>query len=217
MGGIISSVGNVECVATAEQVTDAYTCQYDVPCRGVCAGETPRRSDGHVRPARCCTPQKASTREQPLRWHGCLQRIHGLRAARRRDERSVGGRIDSVHEGDPEQAQNAHVINSMDCATQWVLAVCTWRMGKPHLWVVINAALNAYPFTRGFPSRYGRERTSHATRKLSYALCVEPTELRPLRRSDNEPFEPRPRWLFESLAPLAAIHNISQPRPFNCA
>ena len=43
-------------------------------------------------------------------------------------------------------------------------------MGKPHLRVVINAVLNAYPFTRGFPSRYGREHTSHATRKLSHAL-----------------------------------------------
>jgi hypothetical protein len=55
-------------------------------------------------------------------------------------------RIDTVHQGDWEEAKGVYHINAVDTVTQWQVVGCVGQIGEQHLRPVLEAILHQFPF-----------------------------------------------------------------------
>jgi transposase InsO family protein len=95
-------------------------------------------------------------------------------------------RVDTVHQGDWDQAKGVYHINAVDTVTQWEVVGCCSRISERYLLPVLEAMLHQFPFViQGFHSDNGSEFVNHTVAKLLKKLRIEFTRSRPNRSSDN--------------------------------
>lgn len=107
---------------------------------------------------------------------------------RRPDPKGMPGhiRVDTVHQGDWDQAKGVYHINAVDAVTQWEVVGCCSRISERHLLPVLEAMLHQFPFViHSFHSDNGSEFVNHPVAKLLNKLLIEFTRSRPNRSSDN--------------------------------
>ena len=95
-------------------------------------------------------------------------------------------RVDTVHQGDSEQAKGVYHINAVDEITQWEITAAVPRISEAYLEPVLVAVLAQFPFViRGFHSDNGSEFINQTVAKLLNKLMIEQTKSRPRHCNDN--------------------------------
>ena len=95
-------------------------------------------------------------------------------------------RIDTVHQGNLEDAPGVYHINAVDEVTQWQVVGATAHISETWLIPVLEAMLRQFPFgILGFHSDNGSEFINHTVARLLNKLLVEQTKSRPRRSNDN--------------------------------
>jgi transposase InsO family protein len=95
-------------------------------------------------------------------------------------------RVDTVHQGDWEEAKGVYHINAVDTVTQWQVVGCTSKISERFLIPVLEAMLHQFPFRiRGFHSDNGSEFINHKVAGMLEKLLIEFTKSRPNRSQDN--------------------------------
>jgi transposase InsO family protein len=127
---------------------------------------------------------------QAVRLHWTKTRGQAIPIAERRapapDGRPGFIRIDSVHQGDLDEAKGLYHINAVDCLTQFELVATCERLSEAYLMPVLAALLDGFPFVlRGFHADNGSEYINHTVAKLLDKLRIEFTKSRPRHSNDN--------------------------------
>jgi transposase InsO family protein len=107
---------------------------------------------------------------------------------RRPDPRGRPGylRVDTVHQGDTENAKGVYHINAVDEITQWEIAAAVPRISEAHLEPVLATLLAQFPFViHGFHSDNGSEFINQTVAKLLNKLMIQQTKSRPRHSNDN--------------------------------
>jgi transposase InsO family protein len=107
---------------------------------------------------------------------------------RRPDPRSRPGylRVDTVHQGDTENAKGVYHINAVDEITQWEIAAAVPRISEAHLEPALATLLAQFPFViHGFHSDNGSEFINQTVAKLLNKLMIQQTKSRPRHSNDN--------------------------------
>jgi transposase InsO family protein len=95
-------------------------------------------------------------------------------------------RIDTVHQGDREDAKGVYHINAVDEVTQWQVMAATPRISEMWLIPVLEAMLAQFPFPiRGFHSDNGSEYINRDVSRLLGKLLIEQTKSRSRHSNDN--------------------------------
>ena len=95
-------------------------------------------------------------------------------------------RVDTVHQGDSENAKGVYHINAVDEVTQWEIAACVERISEAYLEPVLASLLTQFPFViRGFHSDNGSEFINQTVAKLLNKLMIQQTKSRPRHSNDN--------------------------------
>jgi len=95
-------------------------------------------------------------------------------------------RVDTVHQGDSENAKGVFHINAVDEVTQWEIAACVERISEAYLEPVLASLLPQFPFViRGFHSDNGSEFINQAVATLLNKLMIQQTKSRPRHSNDN--------------------------------
>jgi len=95
-------------------------------------------------------------------------------------------RVDTVHQGDWDQAKGVYHINSVDAVTQWEIVGCVDKINERHLLPVLEAMLHQFPFRiLGFHADNGSEYINHVVARLLGKLLIEFTKSRANRSQDN--------------------------------
>jgi transposase InsO family protein len=95
-------------------------------------------------------------------------------------------RVDTVHQGDSENAKGVFHINAVDEVTQWEIAACVERISEAYLEPVLASLLPQFPFViRGFHSDNGSEFINQTVAKLLNKLMIQQTKSRPRHSNDN--------------------------------
>jgi transposase InsO family protein len=95
-------------------------------------------------------------------------------------------RVDTVHQGDTENAKGVYHINAVDEVTQWEIAASVERVSEAYLEPVLATMLAQFPFViRGFHSDNGSEFINQTVAKLLNKLMIQQTKSRPRHSNDN--------------------------------
>src|ERR1700692_1001013 len=95
-------------------------------------------------------------------------------------------RVDTVHQGDTEQAKGMYHINAVDEITQWEIAAAVPRISEAYLEPVLVTVLAQFPFViHGFHSDNGSEFINQTIARLLNKLMIEQTKSRPRHSNDN--------------------------------
>ena len=95
-------------------------------------------------------------------------------------------RVDTVHQGDTENAKGVYHINAVDEITQWEIAAAVPRISEAHLEPVLATLLAQFPFViHGFHSDNGSEFINQTVAKLLNKLMIQQTKSRPRHSNDN--------------------------------
>jgi hypothetical protein len=95
-------------------------------------------------------------------------------------------RVDTVHQGDLDEAKGVYHINAVDEVTQWEVVGAVPQISEAWLLPVLEAMLWQFPFhIRGFHSDNGSEFINHTVAKLLKKLLIEQTKSRPRHSNDN--------------------------------
>ncbi len=95
-------------------------------------------------------------------------------------------RVDTVHQGDSENAKGVYHINAVDEVTQWEIAAAVERISEAYLEPVLATLLAQFPFVlHGFHSDNGSEFINHTVAKLLNKLMIQQTKSRPRHCNDN--------------------------------
>ncbi len=95
-------------------------------------------------------------------------------------------RVDTVHQGDPENAKGVYHINAVDEVTPWEIAAAVPRISEAYLEPVLATVLAQFPFViHGFHSDNGSEFINQTVAKLLNKLMIRQTKSRPRHSHDN--------------------------------
>jgi transposase InsO family protein len=95
-------------------------------------------------------------------------------------------RVDTVHQGDTENAKGVYHINAVDEVTQWEIAASVERISEAYLEPVLATLLSQFPFViHGFHSDNGSEFINQTVAKLLNKLVIQQTKSRPRHSNDN--------------------------------
>jgi transposase InsO family protein len=95
-------------------------------------------------------------------------------------------RVDTVHQGDTENAKGVYHINAVDEVTQWEIAASVERISEAYLEPVLATLLAQFPFViHGFHSDNGSEFINQTVAKLLNKLMIQQTKSRPRHSNDN--------------------------------
>jgi transposase InsO family protein len=95
-------------------------------------------------------------------------------------------RVDTVHQGDTENAKGVYHINAVDEITQWEIAAAVPRISEAYLEPVLAAMLAQFPFViHGFHSDNGSEFINQTVATLLNKLMIQQTKSRPRHSNDN--------------------------------
>jgi transposase InsO family protein len=95
-------------------------------------------------------------------------------------------RVDTVHQGDSQDAKGVYHINAVDEVTQWEIVGATPFISEIWLKPVLEAMLRQFPFRiLGFHSDNGSEFINAAVAKMLNRLLIEQTKSRPRHSNDN--------------------------------
>ena len=95
-------------------------------------------------------------------------------------------RVDTVHQGDTENAKGVYHINAVDEVTQWEIAAAVPRISEAYLEPVLATVLAQFPFViHGFHSDNGSEFINQTVAKLLNKLMIRQTKSRPRHSNDN--------------------------------
>jgi len=95
-------------------------------------------------------------------------------------------RVDTVHQGDTENAKGVYHINAVDEVTQWEIAAAVPRISEAYLEPVLATVLAQFPFViHGFHSDNGSEFINQTVAKLLNKLMIRQTKSRPRHSHDN--------------------------------
>jgi transposase InsO family protein len=95
-------------------------------------------------------------------------------------------RVDTVHQGDAENAKGVFHINAVDEVTQWEIAAAVPRISEAYLEPVLAAVLAQFPFViHGFHSDNGSEFINQTVARLLNKLMIQQTRSRPRHSNDN--------------------------------
>jgi transposase InsO family protein len=95
-------------------------------------------------------------------------------------------RVDTVHQGDTENAKGVYPINAVDEITQWEIAAAVPRISEAYLEPVLATVLAQFPFViHGFHSDNGSEFINQTVAKLLNKLMIQQTKSRPRHSNDN--------------------------------
>jgi transposase InsO family protein len=95
-------------------------------------------------------------------------------------------RVDTVHQGDTENAKGVYHINAVDEITQWEIAASVERISEAYLQPVLATMLTQFPFViHGCHSDNGSEFINQAVAKLLNKLMIQQTKSRPRHSNDN--------------------------------
>jgi len=95
-------------------------------------------------------------------------------------------RVDTVHQGDTENAKGVYHINAVDEITQWEIAAAVPRISEAYLEPVLITVLAQFPFViHGFHSDNGSEFINQTIARLLNKLMIEQTKSRPRHSNDN--------------------------------
>lgn len=95
-------------------------------------------------------------------------------------------RVDTVHQGDCDNAKGVYHINLVDAVTQWEIVGATKKISEQYLQPVLEAALEQFPFRiKGFHSDNGSEYINRVVAKLLNKLLIEQTKSRARHCNDN--------------------------------
>ena len=107
---------------------------------------------------------------------------------RRPDPKGQPGylRVDTVHQGDSEDAKGVYHINAVDEVTQWEIATAVECISEAYLEPVLTTMLGQFPFViHGFHSDNGSEFINRTVAKLLNKLMIQQTKSRPRHSNDN--------------------------------
>jgi transposase InsO family protein len=95
-------------------------------------------------------------------------------------------RVDTVHQGDTEDAKGVYHLNAIDEVTQWEIVASVERISEAYLEPVLAAMLPQFPFViHGFHSDNGSEFINQTVAKLLNKLMIQQTKSRPRHSNDN--------------------------------
>ena len=95
-------------------------------------------------------------------------------------------RVDTVHQGDTENAKGVYHINAVDEVTQWEIVASVERISEAYLEPVLASMLPQFPFViHGFHSDNGSEFINQTVAKLLNKLMIRQTKSRPRHSNDN--------------------------------
>ncbi len=95
-------------------------------------------------------------------------------------------RVDTVHQGDTENAKGVYHINAVDEVTQWEIAAAVPRISEAYLEPVLATVRAQFPFVlHGFHSDNGSEFINQTVAKLLNKLMIRQTKSRPRHSNDN--------------------------------
>jgi len=95
-------------------------------------------------------------------------------------------RVDTVHQGDTENAKGVYHINAVDEVTQWEIVASVKRISEAYLEPVLASMLPQFPFViHGFHSDNGSEFINQTVAKLLTKLLIQQTKSRPRHSNDN--------------------------------
>ncbi|HKS75178.1 MAG TPA: DDE-type integrase/transposase/recombinase [Terriglobales bacterium] len=95
-------------------------------------------------------------------------------------------RIDTVHQGDGEDAKGLYHINAVDEVTQWEIVAAVPQISERWLIPALEEMLEQFPFViRGFHSDNGSEFVNYRVARLLEKLLIEQTKSRAHRSGDN--------------------------------
>ncbi len=141
-------------------------------------------SNGHLYNLR----RRARYRERRRNYHKTRPSTIPIGERRRPDPQGRPGylRVDTVHQGDRENAKGVYHINAVDEVTQWEITAAVERISEAYLEPVLAMMLSQFPFViRGFHSDNGSEFSNQTVAKLLNKLLIEQTKSRPRHSNDN--------------------------------
>lgn len=141
-------------------------------------------SNGHLYNLR----RHARYRERRRNYHKTRPSTIPIGERRRPDPQGRPGylRVDTVHQGDGEQAKGVYHINAVDEVTQWEITAAVERISETYLEPVLAMMLAQFPFViRGFHSDNGSEFINQTVARLLNKLLIEQTKSRPRHSNDN--------------------------------
>lgn len=95
-------------------------------------------------------------------------------------------RIDTVHQGDSEDAKGVYHINSVDEVTQWEVVASVERISEGYLEPILKLIIKQYPFTIiEFHADNGSEYINYVVVKLLNKLLIKLTKSRSRQTNDN--------------------------------
>lgn len=95
-------------------------------------------------------------------------------------------RVDTVHQGDAENAKGVYHLNLVDAVLQWEVVACVEKISEHYLVPVLEEALKKFPFRLlGFHTDNGSEYINAVVAKLLNKLLMEQTKSRSGRTNDN--------------------------------
>ena len=95
-------------------------------------------------------------------------------------------RIDTVHQGDQDQAKGVYHINAVDEVTQWEIVVSVERISERYLIPALEDLLAEFPFQiLGFHADNGSEYINKQVATLLEKLRIEFTKSRSRKTNDN--------------------------------
>jgi len=95
-------------------------------------------------------------------------------------------RVDTVHQGDTENAKRVDRIHAVDESTQWEIAASVERISEAYLEPVLVTLLAQFLFVvHGFHSDNGSEFINQTVAKLLNKLMIQLTKSRPRHSNDN--------------------------------
>lgn len=127
-------------------------------------------------------------RQRRQSYHETRPNLVPIGERRRPDPQGRPGylRVDTVHQGDTENAKGVYHINAVDEVTQWEIAASVERISEAYLEPVLATLLTQFPFViHGFHSDNGSEFINQTVAKLLNKLMIQQTKSRPRHSNDN--------------------------------
>lgn len=95
-------------------------------------------------------------------------------------------RIDTVHQGDTEDAKGVYHINSVDEVTQWEIVAAVEKISEAYLEPILKLIIGQYPFEIiEFHADNGGEYINYTVAKLLNKLLIKLTKSRSRQTNDN--------------------------------
>lgn len=95
-------------------------------------------------------------------------------------------RIDTVHQGDTDEAKGVYHINSVDEVTQWEIVASVEKISEGYLEPILNLIIAQYPFIiHEFHADNGSEYINYTIAELLNKLLIKLTKSRSRQTNDN--------------------------------